>query len=174
MSTTEALARKTIPVNELTGEAFRPYGEIIAARGTRGQFVAKPDHPEHAENEPRLVLSNGEPRLWIMHLKQVGITFSKMARHRRVTQCLGALGGKDWLIAVAPPGDLDDGARPRLTDIAGFRIPGDCIVKLHLATWHAGPHLTDDECLFFNLENVDTNSRDFHSVDLGIECRFAV
>jgi hypothetical protein len=95
-----------------------------------------------------------------------------------VTQCLGSLGGKEWLIAVAPPGttarDLDDDARPALEDIVAFRVPGDRAIKLHVATWHAGPHFVHDECLFFNLENLDTNRRDFHGVPLPVECRYQV
>jgi ureidoglycolate hydrolase len=98
--------------------------------------------------------------------------FTRIARHRRVTQCLGSLGGKEWLIGVAPPGDLDDDARPRVEDIAAFRVPGDRLIKLHVATWHAGPHFVHDECLFINLENLDTNRRDFHGVPLPVECRY--
>ena len=95
-----------------------------------------------------------------------------IARHRRVTQCLGSLGGKEWLIGVAPPGDLGDDARPRVEDITAFRVPGDRLIKLHVATWHAGPHFVHDECLFVNLENLDTNRRDFHAVPLSVECQY--
>jgi ureidoglycolate lyase len=73
---------------------------------------------------------------------------------------------------VAPPGDLDDEARPRVEDIVAFRVPGDRLIKLHVATWHAGPHFVHDECLFVNLENLDTNRRDFHAVPLAAECRY--
>ena len=55
-------------------------------------------------------------------------------------------------------------------DIAAFRVPGDCLIKLHVATWHAGPHFVHDECLFVNLENLDTNRGDFHAVSLDVEC----
>ena len=103
---------------------------------------------------------------------RLGLGFTRIARHRRVTQCLGSLGGKDWLIGVAPPGDLGDDARPRIEDIAAFRVPGDCLIKLHVATWHAGPHFVHDECLFVNLENLDTNRRDFHAAPLPVECRY--
>ena len=85
---------------------------------------------------------------------------------------LGSLGGKEWLIGVAPAGDLGDDARPRVEEIAAFRVPGDRLIKLHVATWHAGPHFVHDECLFFNLENRDTNRRDFHAVPLSVECRY--
>ncbi|MFZ0354661.1 MAG: ureidoglycolate lyase, partial [Pseudolabrys sp.] len=113
-----------------------------------------------------LTLGNGTPRLWIMRLKKNGLIFSKLARHRRVSQCLGSLQGKDWFIALAPPNDLADGTRPELASMAAFWIPGDCVIKLHVATWHAGPHFLHDECLFFNLENLDTNKRDFDACDL--------
>jgi len=93
-----------------------------------------------------------------MHLPHVGLGFTRIARHRRVTQCLGSLGGKEWLIGVAPPGDLNDDARPRVEDIAAF----------------LGPHFVHDECLFINLENLDTNHRDFHAVPLPVECRYRV
>jgi hypothetical protein len=69
---------------------------------------------------------------------------------------LGSLGGKEWLIGVAPPGDLRDDARPRVEDIVAFRVPGDRLIKLHVTTWHAGPHFVHDERLFVNLENTST------------------
>ena len=143
---------------------------------TGGQAAETSYHPEVSASEAKLVLGNGEPRLWIMHLPHVGLGFTRIARHRRVTQCLGSLGGKEWLIGVAPPGDLGDDARPRIEDIAAFRVPGDRLIKLHVATWHAGPHFVHDECLFVNLENLDTNRRDFHgrfqsSAGIGSESR---
>jgi ureidoglycolate hydrolase len=104
-----------------------------------------------------------------MDLKKRGLVFADMARHRRVSQCLGSMQGKEWFIGVAPPSDLADGTRPELDRIAAFRIPGDCLIKLHVGTWHAGPHFVHDECLFFNLENLDTNERDFDTSDLPNE-----
>ncbi len=161
----------TIPVRPLSAETFAPYGQIVTARRAGGQGVGA---AHDAAPEAELVLSEGQPRLWIMRLSDIGIRFRRIARHRRVTQCLGAMGGKSWLIGVAPPNDLSDTGRPRLDDVVGFRVPGDCIIKLHVATWHAGPHFTDDAIDFFNLELMDTNQADFHAVDLGVECAFDV
>ena len=164
----------SIPVLDLTPETFAPFGEVIVPRRGAGQFDYNVYDPETSDTEAKLTLTNGRPRFWIMHLRERGLVFSKIGRHRKVTQCLGSLGGKEWLFAVAPPGPLSDDTRPRLEDITGFGIPGDRIVKLHIATWHAGPHFTHDECMFLNLENMDTNRRDFHVADLGCDCRFAV
>jgi ureidoglycolate hydrolase len=169
MSAAAATPLHLLEVRELTPEAFLPYGEIIAPLRSGGQGAAG---GEREAEDASLVLGNGEPRLWIMHLPHVGLGFTRIARHRRVTQCLGSLGGKEWFIGVAPPGDLGDNASPRIEDIVAFRVPGDRLIKLHVATWHAGPHFVHDECLFFNLENLDTNRRDFHAAPLSVECRY--
>ena len=170
MNDAGTLPRHMLDIRELTPEAFAPYGQVIAPLRTGGQGVHS-GREEQAE-EANLVLSNGEPRLWIMHLPHVGLGFTRIARHRRVTQCLGSLGGKEWLIGVAQPGDLSDDACPLIEDIVAFRVPGDRIIKLHIATWHAGPHFVHDACLFVNLENFDTNKRDLHAAPLPVECRY--
>src|SRR4051812_42447284 len=163
---------RMLDLQELTPESFAPYGQIITPLRTGGQGAETRYDPETSPREANLVLGNGEPRLWIMHLPHVGLGFARIARHRRVTQCLGSLGGKEWLIAVAPPGDPGDAARPRIEDIVAFRIPGDRLIKLHVAAWHAGPFFVHDECLFVNRETRDTNRRDFHAVTLPVECRY--
>jgi ureidoglycolate hydrolase len=170
-----AALRHKIPVRALTDDAFAPYGQVVSPhRVLGGQGAPTTYSPIGNPAEAQLVLGNGQPRIWIMQLPKVGISFAKIARHRRVTQCLGALHGKEWLLAVAPPGDLSDDGRPRLEDIVGFRIPGDRLIKLHVATWHAGPHFTYESCDFINLELMDTNERDFHAADLGVECVFDI
>jgi ureidoglycolate hydrolase len=172
MNEAGSLPLHLLDIKELTPEAFAPYGQVITPHRTGGQGSNTSHATENLSQEAALVLSNGEPRLWIMHLPHVGLGFSRIARHRRVTQCLGSLGGKEWLIGVAPPGDLADDTSPRTEDIVAFRVPGDRVIKLHVATWHAGPHFIHDECLFINLENRDTNQRDFHAAPLPVECRY--
>jgi ureidoglycolate hydrolase len=163
------LAVTELPAQTLEPKEFAPFGEIIYPRAAGGQFDNNPYDPETSGEEPKLILTNGTPRLWIMDLKKNGLAFSKMARHRRVSQCLGSMQGKDWFIGVAPANELANGTRPEIGRIAAFRIPGDCLIKLHVATWHAGPHFVHADCLFFNLENLDTNKRDFEECDLPNE-----
>jgi ureidoglycolate hydrolase len=154
---------------DLEEKAFAPYGQIIRPRRAGGQFEDHPYDPESGNDEAQLSLTAGVPRLWVMHLDGPRLRFSNLARHRRVSQCLGSLQAKDWFIAVAPPSNPADGAQPDLTRLIAFRVTHDCVVKLNVGTWHAGPLFFHRECLFFNLENLDTNKRDFNAVELPSE-----
>ncbi|MPZ40801.1 MAG: Ureidoglycolate hydrolase [Rhizobiales bacterium] len=165
-------ARHSVPLQELTDEAFAPYGDIIKPRKSGEQGDRNYAYrPGQEETHVDLTITNGEPLLRIMHQFKRGLIFTILARHRRVSQCLGALQGKEWFIAVAAPTDFADDAHPRLDQVTAFRIPGDRIIKLHVGIWHAGPHFIHDECMFLSLENTDTNTSDFQYMPLPMECR---
>jgi ureidoglycolate hydrolase len=142
-----------IAVSDLSAESFAPFGMV-------GQSL--PDG-FHGAGDVALDLSQGLPRFYLMRLADRGTVFDLMARHDRVTQCLGTIDGLPWLIAVAPA----DVTEPQVTDISAFRIPADCFVTLARGTWHAGPYFTEVWRNFYNLELVDTNTAD-HRV-----CRLA-
>lgn len=141
---------------QISAHAFAPFGELIAPSEYGKHFG-----PEEAQ----LDLSAGHPRLYIMRAPYHGMEFSRITRHLRVTQCLGARNDRDWYIAVAAPGT--DMAAPEPGAIRAFHVPGDTAIKLHRGTWHAGPYFTWESIDFFNLEMVDTNQVDSDHVDLG-------
>jgi ureidoglycolate hydrolase len=165
----DGLVGGRIKAQDLTDEVFAPYGNIIKPRrsGQQGdrKYAYRPN--EEAAHVP-LVMTNGEPCMRIMHQFKRGLGFKILARHRRVSQCLGSLQGKEWFIAMVAPQDVD-GDVPLLDRLAAFRIPGDRIIKIHVDTWHAGPHFVHDECMFMSLENVDTNTKDFDTYALPAE-----
>lgn len=132
----------------ITSEAFLPFGQVI--------FPAADGKPFDA-TDAQLQLDQGTPRFYIMRLTQQGRKFRGITRHGRCTQCLGALGGQEWLIAVAPPSIEPKPDRDRLQ---AFRIPGNCFIKLAVGTWHAGPYFDQDSIDFYNLELSDTNIED--------------
>ena len=166
----EGSVRHSVPAQDLTDEAFAPYGEVIKPRLSGEQFDRSNSYdPSREETHVKLVMTNGEPVLRIMHQRLRGLIFNKMARHLKVSQCLGSLQGKEWFMAVAAPNVNE--AQTRLENITAFRIPGDRIIKLHVGTWHAGPHFKHDECLFLNLENAGTNTHDFQEMALPQECQ---
>jgi ureidoglycolate hydrolase len=139
-----------------TAETFAPFGELI---------VVSPYGKHFGPDDAVLDLSAGQPRFYIMRSPFHGTTFTRMTRHSRVTQCLGARDNRDWFIALAPP----DAARsaPDSGMIRAFHIPGDTAIKLNKGTWHAGPFFTWEWVDFYNLEMVDTNQVDSQSFDFG-------
>jgi len=138
----------------VTKENFAPYGQVISAAENEKPFD---------EEDAQLVLDRGIPRFYIMRLQPRGLRFHHITRHVQCTQCLGSVAATDWLMGVAP---LCQAARPGLEDIVAFRIPGNCFIKLHLGTWHAGPLFTAESIDFYNLELSDTNINDHDTCDL--------
>jgi ureidoglycolate hydrolase len=138
----------------ITPENFRSYGQVITATS---------DHKDYDATDAQLSLDQGIPRFYIMRLPKRGRTFGKITRHLKCTQCLGSLEGKEWFMAVAPPGEAD---QPDLETIAAFRIPGNCFIKLERGTWHAGPYFEQAAIDFYNLELTDTNLVDHQTCDL--------
>jgi ureidoglycolate hydrolase len=161
---------RDLAARPITALAFAPFGELIAP--------IEDGIPSGAA-DAKLDLTQGTPRLYIMRLPRKGLVLRQITRHRGVTQCLAAMGGKSWLLAVAPPKDFDDpNAEPALDDIAGFLIPGNVAVKLHRGTWHAGPYFEDEAIDFLNLELSNTNEVDHQNSHLverfGLALRFKV
>lgn len=144
-----------LQAQSLTAEAFRPFGQVLSP-----QWDGKPYDAEDAQ----LKLDAGIPRFYIMQLERRGTKFDRITRHLACTQCLGALEGKEWLIAVAPP--CEESA-PDPAKVQAFRIPGDCFIKLNVGTWHAGPYFEKDVINFYNLELSDTNVVDHDTCNLG-------
>jgi ureidoglycolate hydrolase len=148
-----------LPAQNLTAEAFAPYGTVILPMEDGVPFG-----PQDAE----LHLSGGTPRFYAMRLASRGLTFSRINRHRNVTQVLASAGGLAWLIAVAPPPPVDAAdAEPEPDAIRAFRIPGDAGIMLRRGTWHAGPLFEPAEQSFFNLELSYTNVTDHWNCDLA-------
>jgi hypothetical protein len=57
--------RHMLEIRELTAEAFEPYGQVIAPLRTGGQGAEAGHDPEASFSKAKLVLGDGEPRLWI-------------------------------------------------------------------------------------------------------------
>lgn len=152
--TATSITHKTLKAQPITPEAFAPFGQVI---------FASEDGVSYGPNDAQLKLDEGIPRFYIMRLADKGRTFHAITRHRRCTQCLGALAGAEWFMAVAPPGEAEE---PDPQAIQVFRIPGNCFIKLHVGTWHAGPLFDAPTVDFYNLELSDTNIVDHQTCNL--------
>jgi ureidoglycolate hydrolase len=145
---------KPLIAERITPAVFQPFGQVI---------FASEDGAPYGRNDAQLHLHLGIPRFYIMRLTAKGHKFQAITRHQRCTQCLGSLGGKPWLMAVAPPSAA---VHPRPDEIVAFEIPGNCFIKLDVGTWHAGPHFEAGTLDFYNLELSDTNITDHETCNL--------
>src|ERR1700674_4549267 len=117
------IAARDLPVRSITRQAFAPFGDLIPPLEDGVPF---------GPDDAKLDLAGGIPRLYIMRRPRRGLVVRQITRLGGVTQCLAAMGGKSWLMAVARPQELDrPTAEPALTDILGFLVPGTVAVKLH-------------------------------------------
>jgi ureidoglycolate hydrolase len=148
---------RSLIAQPITPEAFQPYGQVISATADGQPFD---------QQDAQLVLDRGIPRFYIMRLHHKPRRFHRITRHQQCTQCLGSLEGQEWFLAVAPPSAEPE---PDVEAIAAFRIAGNCFVKLHLGTWHAGPYFDAEMVDFYNLELSDTNINDHFTYDLKTE-----
>jgi ureidoglycolate lyase len=145
-------------IEPVSAEAFAPYGALIEAAED-----GKPFGPDEAQ----LTLNRGTPRFYIMNLHRRPMAFRVITRHLQVTQCLASVGGKPWVIAVAPPDAPDDvNGVPDISRLRAFRVEGDQALMLAASAWHAGPFFEDEAVGFFNLELADTNQVDHHNCAL--------
>ncbi|MEL6909388.1 MAG: ureidoglycolate lyase [Cyanobacteria bacterium J06629_2] len=158
------LTVKQLPAIAITKANFKLYGELI---------TPSPDGKMFDDSDATLQLAKGIPRFYIMHLEARGRTFDRITRHHSCTQCLGSLNGKDWFMAVCPPGEA---SVPDLVRLQAFRIPGDCFIKLEVGTWHAGPYFDHDVVDFYNLELSNTNIVDHftHNFATKQQLRFVI
>jgi ureidoglycolate hydrolase len=152
--TTSPTTLKSLQAEPITPEGFAPFGQVI---------FASEDGAAYGLEDAQLKLDEGIPRFYIMRLEDKGRKFHAITRHRRCTQCLGALEGAEWLMAVAPPGTSEE---PDPAAIQAFKIPGNCFIKLHVGTWHAGPLFDAPQVDFYNLELSDTNIVDHQTCNL--------
>ncbi len=149
------LTVQKLTAQPITPESFAPFGQVIFPSADGGVFG-----PDNAQ----LQLDRGIPRFYIMTLGRKGTRFRIITRHQCCTQCLGALEGKDWFMAVAPPSTAD---QPDPSQIRAFHIPGNCFIKLEVGTWHAGPYFCHPTVHFYNLELSDTNITDHQTCSLA-------
>lgn len=144
-----------LTAHPITQENFAPFGQVIFPSADGAVFGL---------DNAQLKLDGGIPRLYIMTLKGKGTRFRTITRHQCCTQCIGALEGKDWLMAVAPSSEIE---KPDPQEIRAFHVPGNCFIKLDVGTWHAGPYFRHPAVSFYNLELSDTNVTDHHTCNLA-------
>ena len=135
-----------LPVQQMTREAFAPYGVLIDSRGS-----------------VEIDLGNGVPSLTGATAERRPFRFGFMARHRRTMQVFSPLASSQAIIAVAPPDGRD---APDVNEIAAFFVDGRLPYAYHRGTWHTPPVPVGEWASYLVVDRSGTLDDDYELVDL--------
>lgn len=120
---------RTIPLQNLTSDAFRPFGTLVAvpdgASSMASEFNASWRLP---------FACSGAEEIAIIRFPYRPIRFSLFERHHHVTQTYVALSGQPSVFVVAAPTPRRDAPDPDSVTAFLFK-PGDAVI-LKRGTWH--------------------------------------
>ena len=128
-------------IQNLTAEAFAPFGEVIA-QPARERDAAGPGWQWWGETA--LLAADGRPfGIGYLDLLPADPRFDWAERHMRSAELLIPAGG-DCLVYVGPPDHLDEPGRlPPLERFQVFRVRQGQGVLLHPGVWHGAPLAID-------------------------------
>lgn len=135
-----------LPVQQMTREAFAPYGVLIDSRGS-----------------VEIDLGTGVPSLTGATAERRPFRFGFMARHRRTMQVFSPLASSQAIIAVAPPNGRD---APAVNEIAAFLVDGRLPYAYHRGTWHTPPFPVGEWASYLVVDRSGTLDDDYELVDL--------
>jgi ureidoglycolate lyase len=134
--TTETL-EFTIRTEVLTAKAFAPFGVVLSPDGRDRLPI---DTYGDRLDLYRESFGTDQPIEWfIAHFRQREWQALFLERHAQLTQTFIPLGGKPFVMVVAPPDALLERGLPVLDAVRAFIVPGDAAVQLHRRTWHENP-----------------------------------
>jgi ureidoglycolate hydrolase len=135
-----------LKVQEMTREAFAPFGVLIDSRGS-----------------VEIDLGEGKPSLTGATSERRPFRFDFMARHRRTMQVFSPLASSRSVIAVAPP---NDGDAPDVERIVAFLVDGRLPYAYHRGTWHTPPFSVSEWASYLVVDRAGTLDDDWELVDL--------
>ena len=135
-----------LPVQQMTREAFAPYGVLIDSRGS-----------------VEIDLGDGVPSLTGATAERRAFRFGFMARHRRTMQVFSPLASSQAIIAVAPPNGR---GAPDVNEITAFFVDGRLPYAYHRGTWHTPPFPVGEWASYLVVDRSGTLDDDYELVDL--------
>ena len=137
----------------LTEDAFRPFGDVIAASGTADMMI-NGGRCERFHNRARLEFSDGKAgiSLFRSNASALPYTLTLMERHPIGSQAFIPMGAIPYLVVVAE----DDGGKPGR--LHAFLAGPDQGVNYLANTWHAPLIALEDGALFAVVDRIGTGN----------------
>jgi ureidoglycolate lyase len=152
------MERRYLELEEATPQTLAPFGWMLAPH---------PDIPSRKLNfypgerrGPADFVSDEQTELSVVQMQRRPFEVVYLERHFKHTQSFIPLGGKPFVVVMAPPfeGDL-----PPIESIRAFRFDGSGGFCMKLGTWHEFPFVYEDGAslivilrkeTYLNLQNV--------------------
>ena len=139
-----------LKVEEMTREAFAPFGILIDSRGS-----------------VEIDLGQGKHALTGATSERRDFRFDFMARHKLTMQVFSPLASSQSIIAVAPP---SDGDAPEAEKVRAFFVNGRLPYAYHKGTWHTPPFPVGEWASYLVVDRSGTLDDDWELVDLKTAC----
>jgi ureidoglycolate hydrolase len=136
----------SLPVREMSREAFAPFGVLIDSRGSV--------EVDFGLGVPCLTGATSLPRPF---------TFEFMARHRHTMQVFSPLAGSRAIICVAPPNGRE---APDVDKVVAFHVAGMLPYAYHRGTWHTPPFATGEWYSYLVVDRSGTLDDDYELANL--------
>jgi ureidoglycolate lyase len=147
--------RKELELVDATAENIRPVGELIG-----------PDNFEPGLGIPFYTgaVIEGKP-IDFHHTGRAVVRCAKvfrrapevtwLERHMHLSQLFIGLGGKPFLMVLAPPNHAEGRDVPDVDQAKTYRIPAGQALLLHLGTWHDFPIAAEDEATVITMNSEE-------------------
>lgn len=141
--------RVRLPVRPATAEALAPYGELIGRVDTVPAQTL--NNYAGAIRKPARFVSDADTEISVATLKRRPLEVRWLERHFKHTQSFIPLGGRPFVVVLAPP---TDGDMPDLDRVEAFLFDGSAGLCMKIGCWHEFPFvLVDDTDLIVILRN---------------------
>jgi ureidoglycolate lyase len=126
----------TLQAETATPESFAPFGTILGAEAP-GAVLRSPFYGERvALRKPGRFIADETLEFTVATLERRPLRVGWMERHFLHTQTFFPLGGRPFLMVLAPPGEAE---LPDLSAARALLFDGTAAAMLHLGTWHEFP-----------------------------------
>jgi len=133
---TAAPAERTVPVEPATPEALAPFGQIFGRHAHNEPIGVAFYGNAVATSRPVQYRCDGPTELSLSTLSPRAGRLRYIERHFQHTQTFIPMGGKPFVLVMAPPGAAD---MPDLDAMRGFYFDGSAGFMMHIGTWHEFP-----------------------------------
>jgi ureidoglycolate lyase len=151
-----------VPVQALTRESFRPYGDVVEVGDSRHYTINQGWAERYADMATLdLLADGGAPNVGIVRAKArpFPLQVKLMERHPKSTQLFIPLVARPFLVLVAPPGD-----RPE--NIIAFKTLAGQGINYGRSVWHH-PLIALDQSTDFLV--VDRHAKDENCDEVALE-----